>query len=189
MLGQIHYLAGEYEEAEMVFQRALEYQTWSPAANYNLAIVLGKRNRFREASEHFEKALAIDSFAVAPRIHLIRLYDQLGDSNKRLEHTRNLLGLRPDSEECSFLRTNGEKDLNSTLSNYEDKFLSEATSPSSEKTRALIATLKEDFPQAIARYKSHLQTLTQREKKKRITNEVLRLEGILSGKEPLLTPA
>ena len=189
MLGQIHYLAEEYEEAETAFRRVLEEQMWSPAANYNLAIVLEKSNRFREAGEHFEKTLWVDTFSLAPRLHLIKLYDHLGDSSKKLQHIRKLFGLRPDSEKFLFLKENEEEDLTRILCIYEDKFLAEDDSLLSEKARAIIATLRGDYHEAIQRYESYLLNLTNSKKDRRIEEEVLRLEGILQGKEPLRIPA
>jgi hypothetical protein len=52
---------------------------------------------------------------------------------------------------------------------------------------AIIASLREDYQQAIERYKRHLQTITKKSEKRRITNEIRRLEGVLEGKEPLRT--
>jgi hypothetical protein len=57
------------------------------------------------------------------------------------------------------------------------------------RTRAIIATLREDYPEAIRLYEKHLGSLTDKKEKQKITQEVLRLEGVLQGKEPLITPA
>jgi tetratricopeptide (TPR) repeat protein len=189
MLGQIHYLEGDYKEAEAVFRKALEKQPWSMAANYNLAIILEMTDRFQEANVHFERAMAVDVFSLAPRIHLVKLYGHLGESSQRLDLVRRTFGLRPDSEEFAFLKSNEKQDLNRTLSGYEERFLSASYSPGSLKTRALIATLREDYPKAIRLYERHLQNLTDQKEIQRIKKEVLRLRGVLHGKEPLVTPA
>jgi tetratricopeptide (TPR) repeat protein len=189
MLGQIHYLEGDYKEAEAVFRKALEKQPWSMAANYNLAVILEMTDRFQEAYVHFERAMAVDAFSLAPRIHLVKIYSHLGESSQRLDLVRRTFGLRPDSEEFAFLKSNEKQDLLKTLNGYEEKFLVEDYSPGSLKARALIATMKEDYPKAIRLYEKHLENLTDQREIQRIKREVLRLEEVLHGKEPLVTPA
>jgi tetratricopeptide (TPR) repeat protein len=188
MLGQIHYLEGDYEEAEVTFRQALEKQPWSIAANYNLAIILEMRDRFQEANIHFERATAVDAFSLAPRLHLVKLYGHLGDSSQRLDLVRRMFGLRPDSQEFAFLKSNEKQDLNRTLSGYEERFLSGNPAPDALRNRAVIATMREDYPEAIRLYEKHLKKLTDQKEIQRIKNEVLRLEGVLHGKEPLITP-
>jgi tetratricopeptide (TPR) repeat protein len=189
MLGQIHYLEGDYKEAEAVFRKALEKQPWSMAVNYNLAIILEMTDRFQEANVHFERAMVLDAFSLAPRIHLVKLYGHLGESSQRLDLVRRMFGLRPDSEEFAFLKSNEKQNLLRTLYGYEERFLVENHSPGSLRTRALIATMREDYPEAIRLYKKHLENLTDQKEIQRVKKEMLRLEGVLHGKEPLLTPA
>jgi tetratricopeptide (TPR) repeat protein len=189
MLGQIHYLQEEYEQAEEAFRKVLEEYPWSAAAHYNLAILLEKSNRSQEAIKHLKHARAVDPFAFGPSFHLIKLYGNLGFSGKRTDLLSKLLGLRPDSKEFSFLKVNQDEDFNQTLSIYAERFLSGNPSPGSVRTRAIIATLREDYPEAIRLYEKHLGSLTDKKEKQKITQEVLRLEGVLQGKEPLITPA
>jgi tetratricopeptide (TPR) repeat protein len=189
MLGQIHYLKEEYEEAEKTFHRVLEGAPWSFQANYNLAILCERDNRLREAVEHFEYARAVHPFSLDPSLHLIKLYGKLDWSEKRTNLVRKLFGLRPDSREYSFLKANRDEDFNQTLSIYEARFLPGNPSPVSERTRAIIATLREDYPEAIRWYEKYLGSLTDKDEKEKIAQEVLRLEGVLQGKEPLMTPA
>jgi tetratricopeptide (TPR) repeat protein len=189
MLGQIHYLERDYEGAEAAFRKALEKQPWSMAANYNLAMVLEMTDRFQEANIHFERAMAVDAFSLAPRIHLVKLYGHLGESSQRLDLVRRMFGLRPDSEEFAFLKDNEKQDLLRTLNGYEERFLVENYSPGSLKTRALMATMREDYSEAIRLYEKHLENLKDQKEVQRIKKEVLRLEGVLHGKEPLATPA
>jgi tetratricopeptide (TPR) repeat protein len=189
MLGQIHYLQEEYEQAEEAFRKVLEEYPWSAAAHYNLAILLEKSKHIQEAVEHLEHARAVDPFAFGPSFHLIKLYRNLGFSVERTDLLRKLLGLRPDSKEFSFLKANQDEDFNQTLSIYAERFLPGNPSPGSVRTRAIIATLREDYPEAIRWYEKHLGSLTDKKEKQKITQEVLRLEGVLQGKEPLITPA
>lgn len=189
MLGQIHYLQEEYEQAEESFRKVLEEHSWSAAAHYNLSILLEKSKHNQEAVEHLEHARAVDPFAFGPSFHLIRLYGDLGFSTKRTDLLIKLLGLRRDSKEFSFLKVNQDEDFKQTLSIYEARFLPGNPSPGSIRTRAIIATLREDYPEAIRWYEQHLGSLTNRHEKENITQEMLRLEGVLQGKEPLMTPA
>jgi hypothetical protein len=50
---------------------------------------------------------------------------------------------------------------------------------------AIIATLTEDYEEAVEQYNSYLLTLTGESEKASITNEVRRLEEVIQGKEPL----
>jgi hypothetical protein len=146
-------------------------------------------DRFQEANVHFERAMVLDAFSLAPRIHLVKLYGHLGESSQRLDLVRRMFGLRPDSEEFAFLKSNEKQNLLRTLYGYEERFLVENHSPGSLRTRALIATMREDYPEAIRLYKKHLENLTDQKEIQRVKKEMLRLEGVLHGKEPLLTPA
>jgi hypothetical protein len=90
--------------------------------------------------------------------------------------------------EYAFLKASQKQDLRQTLYAYEEKFLSSNPSVlSSLREIAIIASLREDYQQAIEQYKMHLQTITRKSEKRRITNEIRRLEGVLQGKEPLRT--
>jgi len=189
MLGQIHYLQEEYEQAEEAFRKVLEKHRWSKAAHYNLAVLFEKNNRIQEAVKHFEHVKTVDPFSFGPSLHLITLYGNLGFSVKQTDLLRKLLGLRPDSKEFSFLQANQEEDFHETLSIYSERFLSGNPSPGSVRTRAIVASLKEDYPEAIRLYKEHLESLKDQKEIQRVSKEVLRLEGALRGKEPLLTPA
>jgi tetratricopeptide (TPR) repeat protein len=187
MLGQIQYQAEEYEKAEMAFRRALQEQKWSVEANYNLAILLERNGRFQEAGEHLEKVLEVAPFSIDASVRLVILYDRLQYPAKQTERLRKLLRLHPSSLEYAFLKASQNQDLRQTLYAYEEKFLSSAPSALSSREMAIIASLREDYQQAIERYKRHLQTITKKSKKQRITNEIRRLEGVLEGKEPLRT--
>jgi tetratricopeptide (TPR) repeat protein len=187
MLGQIQYQAEEYDKAEMAFRQALQEQKWSVEANYNLAILLERNGRFQEAGEHLEKVLGVAPFSIDASVHLVILYDRLEDPAKQTERLRKLLRLHPSSMEYAFLKASQKQDLRETLYAYEEKFLSSDPSALSSREMAIIASLREDYQQAIERYKRHLQTITKKSEKQRVTNEIRRLEGVLEGKEPLRT--
>jgi tetratricopeptide (TPR) repeat protein len=189
MLGQIQYQAEEYDKAEMAFRRAHQEQKWSVEANYNLAILLERNGRFQEAGEHLEKVLEVAPFSIDASVHLVILYDRLEDPAKQTERLRKLLKLHPSSMEYAFLEASQKQDLRETLYAYEEKFLSSDPSALSSKEMAIIASLREDYQQAIERYKRYLQTITRKSEKQRVTNEIRRLEGVLEGKEPLRTSA
>ena len=185
MLGQIHYQQQEYKKAEMAFSKALEQYKWSANAHYNLATLFERKGRFQEASEHLEKASAVDPYSIDTSVRLIVLYKRLGTSGKQTERLRKLLGLAPSSVEYDFLKANQNQNLRGTLYAYEEKFLVGDPSPYSLRAMAIIASLREDYQEAIERYKRYLATLNKQREKQRITNEILRLEGISQGKEPL----
>jgi tetratricopeptide (TPR) repeat protein len=185
MLGQIHYLENKYRQAEMAFRKALEQNQWSAQAHYNLAILLEKEGHLHEASEHLEKVLAVDPFSIDTSARLVTLYNRLGNSAKRTERLRKLLSLKPSSMEYGYLRANQSQDLEGTLHTYKKKFLFSDTSPYSLKAMAIIATLTEDYEEAVEQYNSYLLTLTGESEKASITNEVRRLEEVIQGKEPL----
>lgn len=188
ILGQIHYLDEEYQQAEEEFREVLEESPWSLEAHYNLAVLLEKSNRIQKAVEHFERARSIDPFLPGPSLHLIKLYGKIGLLEGRTNLMGKLLGLRPDSKEFSFLQTNQEEDFHETLHLYSARFLSDDSSPGSVGTRAIIATLREDYPEAIRLYEKHLENLTDQKEIQRVKKEVLRLEEVMQGKEPLVTP-
>lgn len=188
ILGQIHYLDEEYAKAEEVFRGVLEESPWSLEAHYNLAVLFEKSNRIQKAVEHFEQARALDPFSPGPSLHLIKLYEKLGLSQERTNLMGKLLGLRPDSKEFSFLQANQDEDLHETLRLYSARFLSDDSSLGSAGTRAIIATLREDYPEAIRLYEKHLENLTDQMEIHRVKKEVLRLEEVMQGKEPLVTP-
>jgi hypothetical protein len=52
---------------------------------------------------------------------------------------------------------------------------------------AIISTLRKDYEEALALYKSYLQTRKEKSEIKKITREVDRLEELLQGREPLRT--
>jgi tetratricopeptide (TPR) repeat protein len=190
MLGEIHYLDKEYEKAEEAFRQVLARQWWSAAAHYNLAVVHAENGRYREASNHFEKSLEIDSFSLGPRILLVGLYNHLGEGAKQLEHLRKLFGLSPVSDEFLFLQeTAREQDLHGTLRLYEARFLSGNESQSAEKILAIIATLRENYREAIERYENYLEAVSNPVEEERIGKEVRRLKQTLRGVESLRTPA
>ena len=187
MLGQIQYQAEEYDKAEMAFRKTLQEQKWSVEANYNLAILLERNGRFQEAGEHLEKVLEVAPFSIDASVRLVILYDRLENPAKRTERLRKLLRLHPSSMEYAFLKATQNQDLRETLYAYEEKFLSSDPSALSSREMAIIASLREDYQQAIERYRRYLQTITKKSEKRSITNEIRRLEGVLEGKEPLRT--
>ena len=189
MLGQIHYLEGDYDQAEAAFGRAIEVSPWSAPAHSNLAIVLGKRGRLAEASEHLKKARAVEPFSIDTTIRLVVLYDRLGDLSRRTELLRKLLRLNPKSSNFAYLKENVNRGLSQTLNGYAKRFLSDDGSSDTLEALAIIATLREDFGTAIRQYQAYLETLNNQSQKKRVTREIMRLERLLSGEETLRTPA
>jgi len=193
MLGNIFYLQGEYGKAQEVFQKILERQPWSPAAHYNLSVIMERSNRLVEARRHLEIVVGIQALNLAPRIRLIGLYDHLGEYGLRTQAIRSLLGLRLDSAEFSFLKGNEDRNLDVTLNGYTERFLTGNTGNSPrrlEKTRAMIATLGEDLTGAINWYEKYLPEVDDYAEVKKVEKEILRLETILNGgEEPLEIPA
>ena len=188
MLGKIHYLEKECEQAELAFGKALEQYKWSAQAHYNLALLLEKDGRFQDATEHLEEVLAVDPFSIDASARLIFLYTRLGNSAKRTERLRKLFGLKPGSVEYAYLRENQNEELSETLRAYEEKFISRDGSPLSLKAKAIISTLTKDYREAVAQYESYLETLTSEFEKENITKEIRRLEELLKGREHLRTP-
>lgn len=189
MLGKIYYLEGEYERAEAMFREVSEGEQWSAAAHNNLAIILEKSGRFREASEHWEKVLVAEPFSIDASIRLVTIYNHLGDTSKRTERLRKLLGLKSASIEYGYLKKNQAEELTHILRAYSEKFLSGSPSSPSLKAMAIIATLEGNYQQADERYQRYLQTLEDRQQKEIVENEMLRLEGLLQGEELLRAPA
>jgi tetratricopeptide (TPR) repeat protein len=187
MLGQICYLEGDYQRAEMAFQQAVEESEWFVHGHYNLSIILEHRGRLREASEHLEKVLAVDPFSIDTSVRLVSLYNRLGYVEKQAERLRKLLGLKPSSVEYGYIEKHQSQDLERTLRGYEEKFLFDDSSPPSLKAMAIIATLRKNYEEALALYKSYLQTIEKKREIKKITREVDRLEELLQGRESLRT--
>jgi len=189
MLGQICYLEGDYQRAEMAFRQAVEESEWSAHAHYNLAIILEHSGRLHEASEHLEKVVAVDPFSIDTSVRLVSIYNRLGYTEKQSKRLRKLLGLKPNSVEYGYIEANQGRDLDWALRGYEERFLSKEASPSSLKAMAIIATLRKDYEEALVLYKSYLQTIQEKSEIKKITSEVDRLEELLQGRESLRTLA
>jgi tetratricopeptide (TPR) repeat protein len=189
MLGQINYLEEENEQAAEMFRKVLEENPSSPAAHYNIAVILAKDERWQEALQHLEHAKAVDPFSLDISFQLIKCYGHLGSSAKRLELVARMLSVEPDSKEFSFLQANMEESLDKTMLSYAEKFLGGDPSPRTARVQAAIATLRGDYPDAIKWYERYLQNLEDEKEKQRITKEVLRLKSILQCKGPLRTPA
>ena len=189
MLGQICYLEGDYQRAEMAFRQAVEESEWSVHAHYNLAIILEHSGRLQEASEHLEKVMAVDPFSIDTSVRLVSIYNRLGYREKQTERLRKLLGLKPDSQEYNYIETRQRQDLDWVLRGYEERFLAADTSPFSLRAMAIIATLRKDYEEALVLYKSYLQTIQEKREIKKITREVDRLEELLQGRESLRTVA
>jgi tetratricopeptide (TPR) repeat protein len=187
MLGQIYYIEGDYQRAEMVFRQAVEESEWFLPAHYNLSIILEQRGRLREASEHLEKVLAMDPFSIDTSVRLVSLYNRLDYTEKEAERLRKLLGLNPNSEEYGYIEARQSQNLERILRGYEEKFLSSDTSPPSLKAMAIIATLRKDYEKALALYKSYLQTIQEKSEVQKISKEVNRLEELIQGRESLRT--
>jgi tetratricopeptide (TPR) repeat protein len=160
MLGKIHYLEKEYQQAEIAFRKALEQYKWSAQAHYNLALLLEKDGRFQDAIEHLEAVLGVDPFSIDTSVRLVSLYTHIGNSAKRTERLRKLFGLKPGSVEYTYLRNNQNEELSENLRAYEEKFISSDGSPPSLKAKAIISTLTKDYREAVTLYESYLETLT-----------------------------
>jgi len=189
MLGQINYLEGENEQAAEMFRKVFEESPSSPEAHYNIAVILAKDGRWQEALQHLEHARAVDPFSLDISLQTIKCYSYLDYSTERLMLVRKMLGVKPDSQEFSFLQANMEQSLDRTMLGYAERFLDGNPSPGSAKSLALIATLREEYGKAIKWYERYLENLEDHKEKQRITKEVLRLKSIIRGKGPLRTPA
>ena len=189
MLGQIHYLEDNNEQAAEMFGKILEENRLSPEANYNLAIILERDMRFQEALEHLERARATDPFALDISLQLIKCYGHLGNSEKQLELLGKVLAVGPDSEEFAFLQANMDLGLDRAMQGYAKKFLGGNPSPGSARALAAIATLRENCRDAIKWYERYVASIEDPKEIERIKREVLRLNSIRQGKGPLRTPA
>jgi tetratricopeptide (TPR) repeat protein len=189
MLGQIHYLEEDYKQAAAMFDKILEENHSSPEAHYNLAVIFEKDMHFREALEHLERARGVDPFSLDISLHLIKCYGHLGYSEKRLDLVRKMLGVKPGSEEFSFLQANMAQNLDRTMLAYAEKFLGGNPSPGAARAQAAIATLRQDYRDAIKWYQLYVASLADQREIQSIKKEVRRLRSILQGKGPLRTPA
>src|SRR5437588_9175493 len=57
-IGYIHYERKQYDEATAAYRRLLELDSEHPNGGFNLALCLQATEQWKEASQHFEKALA-----------------------------------------------------------------------------------------------------------------------------------
>ena len=189
MLGQINYLEEDYEHAAAMFRKVLEEIPSSPEAHYDMAVILMKEERWQEALQHLEHAKEVDPFSLDIPLQTIRCYGYLGYSTERINLVGKLFGVKAGSEESSFLQANREHNLDRILQGYADKFLGGTLSPGAERVMALIATLQEEYGEALEWYERYAKNLEDLKEKQRITKEVLRLRSILQDKGPLRTPA
>ena len=189
MLGQINYLEEDYEHAAAMFRKVLEEIPSSPEAHYDMAVILMKEERWQEALQHLEHAKEVDPFSLDIPLQTIRCYGYLGYSTERINLVGKLFGVKAGSEESSFLQANREHNLDRILQGYADKFLGGTLSPGAERVLALIATLQEEYGEALEWYERYAKNLEDLKEKQRITKEVLRLRSILQDKGPLRTAA
>lgn len=88
---------GRFDEAEAVLRRALVVR--DAAAEYNLAVVLDARDRWDEARQHYERALAIDPFHVRAMNNLGVGLDRRGRSAVALQWFERAIAIDGDAAE------------------------------------------------------------------------------------------
>ena len=85
---------GRLAEAEAVLRRAVRVR--DAAAEYNLATVLDRLDRWSEAREHYERALAIDPFHARAMNNLAIGFSRRGEQPRALALYRRAIEAAPD---------------------------------------------------------------------------------------------
>lgn len=88
---------GRLDEAEQVLRRAIRVR--DAAAEYNLATVLDRQDRWDQARQHYERALAIDPFHARAMNNLAVGFDRRGRAGDALVLYARSLQAAPDNAE------------------------------------------------------------------------------------------
>lgn len=101
-----NHLYGDYKEAGLGYCRAIELEPMAFDAHYNLAILLRKLGKLREAQEELEKSMLIVNGAQDPYItkYIFNVYSQIVEKSTQTEN-KNSRALSPESQVKEGMRT------------------------------------------------------------------------------------
>jgi tetratricopeptide (TPR) repeat protein len=88
-------LLGRWEKAKTAFESALLVNVDSPEANFNLASLLARRQRFIDAAPYYERVRELEPENVPIRADLARIYLRLNQSDHALEILEEAYELDP----------------------------------------------------------------------------------------------
>lgn len=97
--GMAHIASGEFGEARVCFNRAIESDPRSPALRINLGNVLVKLGRRAEAIKQFHAALSSDPQQISALFNLATVYLDDGKPERALPLLARAMGLRPQDDE------------------------------------------------------------------------------------------
>lgn len=86
--GKSYLWAGDYEEAILYFEKAVQKNSLSAEAYYNLGWAYGKRDRYQAAVEVFKQAIRLKPDFAFAHFNLGLAYLYLGDKGGR--HLKNI---------------------------------------------------------------------------------------------------
>ena len=94
---------GHYPEAEVAYRRALELAPDEARYHYQLGAALHAQGRFQDAEPMLQRAAALDTRYLAPRIALGKVsYDVKGDAAQARRYLQEALDIDPRSTEARY---------------------------------------------------------------------------------------
>lgn len=102
-----NHIYGDYKEAGLGYCRAIEAQPMAFDAHYNLAILLRKLGKLREAQEELEKAMLIANGEQDPYIskYIFNVYSQIVEKSTQTQGTATNKALSPESQVKEGMKT------------------------------------------------------------------------------------
>lgn len=107
-LGNLHYSADQFPEAEALYRYACALDEASFEARFNLGNVCHDLRRFEEAAACYREALQIDAAYADAHFYLAVTLEKLGRSGEARPHWRRYLELAPGGEWVELAREFGE---------------------------------------------------------------------------------
>ena len=95
LLGRIHMLSRNLDEAEAAFKKAIEIKDDIPQAYFDLGNLYYGRGSFEEAIRRYNEAIRKDPRQSAPHMMLGVLYEKQGDSKEAEAHYKKVLEINP----------------------------------------------------------------------------------------------
>lgn len=164
--GGEHFRATRYEDAEREFRQAVKLDERNAHAQGNLALVLGLTNRWAEATEHYERAIALaPQLAVVAKNFALQTYTHEGSLAARAR-VSNLLRVQPESGLLQIVLGdifNRDGNIVRALAHY--RKAREMKTPSDEVEPALALALDKSgapLEECIAAYKTALSLINDR---------------------------
>lgn len=103
-VGRFYFAASKFDSAMVYFRKALDRDSTSSEAHYNLGLALYRLQRFKDATAAFEKSVLLSREALTTyerKLHsMAAAYSESGSRWKAIRTYRKLIGIDPNCHEC-----------------------------------------------------------------------------------------